>query len=440
MSPSFPPIRIAGPQEASVVCPRCDVEIALGDPTVVCPRCRHVHHAACWGEGCGSYECAPAARSAATGPVLRVTAAEIADAVPLMPTRTAPSFGEDAESIRNSTRIKRRLNVWALVALLTALISLGTGGVGLITSLVGLQVAGLLTGLAALILGIIGVLAHSHRRRGLGLAVLGLCLGLGNLVCWTVALSDFGRDAARAHFDLEEFEPDPESLADLPEAIGRAMRANVLITAEAGWESMFAAGIGSGVILRIEDGMALVVTNRHVIDMEFDEGGSETPVDLAGLAHVTVKMIGQPALGAQVVWVAPDGIDLALLNVPVTADEPRAAHWDTDRHVVVGEDVFAIGNPHGLGWTHTGGDVSQIRTQEHISRTYKVIQTSAPINSGNSGGGLYSHDGRLIGINTWTQDKRFSEGLGFSIAIPTLFELAPAQFKLAARQGEDQSQ
>jgi hypothetical protein len=367
--------------------------------------------------------------------VLRVTAAELAEAVPLLPTRTGTSFDGDAQLIRNSTRIKRRLNVWALVAFLTALVSLGVGGAALITSLIGLQVAGLLTGLAALMLGIIGVLAHSHRRRGLGFAVLGICLGLGNLVCWTVSLGHFGQDAARAHFDLEEFEPDPEALAELPEAIGRAMRANVLITAEAGWESMFEAGIGSGVILQIEDGMALVVTNRHVVDMEFDERETAAPADLTRLAHVTVKMIGQPALGAQIVWVAPDGIDLALLQVPVTADEPREAHWDMGKHVIVGDEVFAIGNPHGLGWTHTGGDVSQIRSQEHAAHGYRVIQTSAPINPGNSGGGLYSHEGLLIGINTWTQDKRFSEGLGFSIAIPTLFDLAPAQFKLSARQG-----
>ena len=116
------------------------------------------------------------------------------------------------------------------------------------------------------------------------------------------------------------------------------------------------------------------------------------------------------------------------------ADEPREAHWDTGKHVVVGDEVFAIGNPHGLGWTHTGGDVSQIRNQEQAAHEYRVIQTSAPINPGNSGGGLYSHEGLLIGINTWTQDKRFSEGLGFSIAIPTLFELAPPQFKLPVRQ------
>jgi len=434
LTPSFPPVRIAGPQEATVVCPRCAVEITIGDPVVTCPNCRHVHHAACWGQGCGSYECAPAARHGVEGAVLRVTSDELAEAVPLLPVRVAANTGEDKESIRNSTRLQRRLNLWALIALVTAVFSLIAGSIGLLAEMDSLKVTALFTGMVSLLLGIIGVVAHTPRRRGLGLAVLGICLGLGSLVCWSISLLNFASGRPAAHFNLEEFEPDPETLAELPDSIGRAMRANVLIMAEAGWDSMFKAGIGSGVILQIENHEALVVTNRHVIDMNFDDQESEAPADLSRLAQITVKMIGQPALGAQVVWVAPDGIDLALLRVPVTADEPREAQWDTGQHVIVGDEVFAVGNPQGLGWSHTSGDVSQIRLQEHASHEYRVIQTSAPINSGNSGGGLYSHDGLLIGINTWTQDKRVSEGLGFSIAIPTLFKLAPPQFKLADRQ------
>ena len=57
----------------------------------------------------------------------------------------------------------------------------------------------------------------------------------------------------------------------------------------------------------------------------------------------------------------------------------------------------------------------------------KVIQTSAAINPGNSGGGLYDKLGRLIGINTWTKDKRMAEGLSFAITFTTLLELAPAE-------------
>jgi serine protease Do len=91
----------------------------------------------------------------------------------------------------------------------------------------------------------------------------------------------------------------------------------------------------------------------------------------------------------------------------------------------VGETVFAIGNPHRLGWTHTQGVISQMRTQEFDSHQVRVIQTQAAINPGNSGGGLYDHDGFLLGINTWTADKSVSEGIGFAIALDSLLELAP---------------
>jgi S1-C subfamily serine protease len=62
-----------------------------------------------------------------------------------------------------------------------------------------------------------------------------------------------------------------------------------------------------------------------------------------------------------------------------------------------------------------------------------VLQTTAAINPGNSGGGLYDAEGRLIGINTMTGDKRFAEGLGFSIALPTLFDLLPKSMELPSK-------
>ncbi|TXT22375.1 MAG: trypsin-like serine protease with C-terminal PDZ domain [Planctomycetota bacterium] len=71
-----------------------------------------------------------------------------------------------------------------------------------------------------------------------------------------------------------------------------------------------------------------------------------------------------------------------------------------------------------------------MRLNDFNGRAMKIIQTSAAINSGNSGGGLYDKAGRLIGINTWTKDKRFAEGLSFAITFTTLLELAPADLEL----------
>lgn len=104
--------------------------------------------------------------------------------------------------------------------------------------------------------------------------------------------------------------------------------------------------------------------------------------------------------------------------------------WQLGRSMKVGASVFAIGNPHSLGWSHTQGVISQLRTQEFDSRQVRMIQTQASINPGNSGGGLYDQAGYLLGINTWTADKSTSEGIGFAIAIENLIDLAPPQLTL----------
>ncbi len=92
---------------------------------------------------------------------------------------------------------------------------------------------------------------------------------------------------------------------------------------------------------------------------------------------------------------------------------------------MIGSEVFTIGNPQHLDWSHTRGSISQLRLQKRGPRQVHVIQTDAALNPGNSGGGLYDKSGTLIGINTWTNDKRSSEGLGFAIALDSLLELDP---------------
>jgi len=136
---------------------------------------------------------------------------------------------------------------------------------------------------------------------------------------------------------------------------------------------------------------------------------------------------------AKVEWIAPYGVDLAIISAPVLAEEVQEAHWDRDATPHIGDEVFAIGNPHGLGWTHSAGDISQVRRQKHGDYNLRLLQTTAAINPGNSGGGLYDSEGRLIGINTMTSDKRFAEGLGFSISLPTLLELAPERLDLPVK-------
>ena len=202
----------------------------------------------------------------------------------------------------------------------------------------------------------------------------------------------------------------------------------MLIETRIGW----GAGIGSGVILRIDDGKALVVTNRHVVDPSFSSPApARTPLP-GGNGHLRVKLLGQLGQPGEVVWIAPDGIDLALVQVAAHTAEARTAPWRRKPRLAVGDEVFSIGNPHHLDWTHTRGTISQFRTQSRGARTVRVIQTDAAINSGNSGGGLYDKEGTLIGINTWTEDKRFAQGISFAIMLDTLRQLDPPPLRAPA--------
>ena len=110
--------------------------------------------------------------------------------------------------------------------------------------------------------------------------------------------------------------------------------------------------------------------------------------------------------------------DLAVLKVNLTG-LPAATFGDSDQ-LVVGDKVYAIGNPLGveLRGTLTDGIVSAINRDVWVDgRTMNLIQTNAALNSGNSGGPLINAYGQVVGINTIKMSSDYSnvEGLGFAI-------------------------
>ncbi len=394
---------------------------------MVCQACGTVHHRVCWKEHvrCGSYSCAPARRPSlqreTSEPVLTITQLDLESAVPL-PTSAprarpahATSFAFGAASATGPAGVNK-----------LAIASLVCG-------LAGIPFFGLITGLVAVLLGVLALSAiRASSQRGLGLALAGVILGIVDVTGWIILLGIvFTRREPDLHF--AELAPDMSVIKELEPALQRAMRANVLIERSVGPAALGGKAIGSGVILQIKEGQALIVTNRHVVDDDFpsSDDASNDAGRLSRLGGMKVKMLG-PAQGeGKVVWLAPGQIDLALVRSSVPgSSQSQAATWSKGRPMKVGASVFAIGNPHNLGWSHTQGVISQLRTQEIRSRQVRVIQTQAAINPGNSGGGLYDQQGYLLGINSWTADKSVSEGLGFAITLETLLELAPPQLKL----------
>ncbi len=154
-------------------------------------------------------------------------------------------------------------------------------------------------------------------------------------------------------------------------------------------------GAGSGVIIS-EDGY--IVTNNHVVE---------------GASDIQVKTKLGQTYQAQLIGTDP-ATDLAVLKIEATGLTP-AVFGDSD-NLVVGETAIAIGNPLGtLGGTVTSGIVSALDRQITIEgQTMTLLQTSAAVNPGNSGGGLFNSQGELIGVVN-SKSGGDVEGLGFAI-------------------------
>lgn len=157
--------------------------------------------------------------------------------------------------------------------------------------------------------------------------------------------------------------------------------------------------LGSGVIVA-SDG--IILTNNHVID-----GATDIKVDLADKRQFQAKLIGTDAK-----------TDVAVLKIEATG-LPTLALGDSSK-LQVGDLVFAIGEPFGLGGTATMGIVSATgRGGLGIENYEDFIQTDASINPGNSGGAMIDLRGNLIGINTaiLSGGGGGNQGIGFAIPI-----------------------
>jgi len=160
-------------------------------------------------------------------------------------------------------------------------------------------------------------------------------------------------------------------------------------------------GMGSGFVI---DTQGHILTNYHVIE---------------GARQVEVTTSDKSKYKAQVIGVDPPH-DLAVIQIP-NSKIPAAEIGDS-KSLVVGQKVFAIGNPFGLSGTMTRGIISSIRSVrgEH-GFIDEAIQTDAAINPGNSGGPLLNSHGQVIGINSMilTGGAEQSAGIGFAIPINT---------------------
>jgi len=158
---------------------------------------------------------------------------------------------------------------------------------------------------------------------------------------------------------------------------------------------------GSGFII---DANGTIVTNNHVV-----KDAKSVSITMEDGTELQAKVIGRDPR-----------TDLAVLKVKAGKPLPYIQLGDSGA-VKVGEWVIAMGNPFGLGGSVTAGIVSALGRDIGSGPYDSFLQVDAPINRGNSGGPLFTQDGRVIGVNTAILSPTGgSVGIGFAIPANTV--------------------
>jgi serine protease Do len=157
--------------------------------------------------------------------------------------------------------------------------------------------------------------------------------------------------------------------------------------------------LGSGVIVSKE---GHIVTNYHVI-----ERMNEIEVQLSDDRTFRATLLGSDPTA-----------DIAVLKI--TAPNLRPLPLGDSESVRVGQLVFAIGNPFGLGETVTTGIISAKGRRAGDDSAVEYLQTDAAVNRGNSGGPLINLRGEIVGINSAIfSNNEEGNWLGISFAVPS---------------------
>jgi S1-C subfamily serine protease len=165
---------------------------------------------------------------------------------------------------------------------------------------------------------------------------------------------------------------------------------------------------GSGVLVSTD---GEVMTASHVVH---------------ALDEITVEFLGGETVSARVVASEP-AADLSLLKLERVPPGARVAAMADSDTVRVGDPALVVGAPYGLGHSLSVGHISARWAPNTVYRSMPLaefFQTDAVINTGNSGGPLFSLRGEVIGIVSHNISKSGgSEGLGFVVTLNTARQL-----------------
>jgi serine protease Do len=217
-------------------------------------------------------------------------------------------------------------------------------------------------------------------------------------------MSRDGRCAATLALALLLTAPSPGESESLHDTYRRVSTSVVVIRARG--EEVTEEGtvrfkeIGSGVLIS-PDGK--VATAAHVVQT---------------MENITVEFLGEEPVPARVI-ASEQWADISILQVSVVPREATVSKLADSDPVLVGDPVFIVGAPYGLSYSLSQGIISARWAPNTVTKDFPLaefFQTDAVINTGNSGGPMFSRAGELIGIISHNITKSGgSEGLGFVV-------------------------
>ena len=201
-----------------------------------------------------------------------------------------------------------------------------------------------------------------------------------------------------------------EEESDLKKAINNVYESTIYIEVSS---NRGVVSSGSGFVYKEDDKYGYILTNYHVID-----GGSNFNVTFTDGSDADAELIS-----------GDEYYDIAVLKV--SKDKIKSVSTiGNSSNLELGDTVFTVGAPIGKEYmgTITKGIVSGINRMVSVelgSGTYlmEVIQTDAPINSGNSGGPICNIRGEVVGITSSKLAGTGIEGMGFAIPINSVMDV-----------------
>lgn len=245
----------------------------------------------------------------------------------------------------------------------------------------------------------------------LALVLVGVLVVVAGVQAWQLAsLSDRLADATDQLAELrrdqtyggERLDALEERTGELERAAGEAFNAETVAAAVLPSVFMVVAGDFTGTAFAIgpaaPDGGTHLLTNFHVVEQVWGQGGDEV-----GLERTNQRY------RATIVDVSPEN-DLAWLHTPTSFRGLVAS----EEEVRAGQQIIAVGAPHGLTDTVTTGVISS-PSQNLEDGSGPWIQFDAAVNPGNSGGPVVNGAQEVVGIATAKREE--AEGLGFAVPI-----------------------